>query len=250
MKRRNRERFAHVLIWDQGNFTTQNEDVVYIRSVLTKAGICNVYAICDGMGGCENGGAASKLCVARIDEWVEEKLIPILKVSRRKPYLRKQLIRSSGLHLFKEMNEELFRLGRRNQSEYGTTALVCVMFRKQYYMLHIGDCYAFRMRKTIRQLTKVHRTDGHVVTRCLGMNRDGVADFVCGTIRKRDSFLLCSDGFIADKPKQYFEELMCVTNKDRNHAQYETRLKGHTKRLKKLGRTDNISAICIWKENS
>lgn len=247
MQRRIKKRFSHVYLWEKGNLRKSNEDAIYIRSVLTKAGPCNLYAICDGMGGYEFGKEASSLCVKRIDEWFDEKLLMILSSCYKRPFKLRKLIRKSAEKLMFRMNEELFVLGRQRKCKMGSTALVCILFQNRIYMFHIGDCAVYRMARQGGQMNHPQSINGNVLTNCLGINRNATMEFRCQSLRRKEKLLLCTDGFDKNTDYQVLYNLLLVSKERASNFQYEKRLQMQAKQQMQNGITDNMSAIYVWR---
>lgn len=248
LKRRKKKQYQSILLWEIGNSRQENEDALYRRSVMTKAGQCGMYAVCDGMGGYGHGGQASRLCVERMDEWFDQTLLQVLKVGMHRPLGMKKMIKQAMQKLYTEINEELFRIGRTKKLELGTTALVCIMFQRKYYVLHIGDCAFYRMKKRMIRVNSLHRMSKHELTKCLGINREMMPDFMCGKLHANEKYLLCSDGFYQGTSNIELQTLMQVSGSEELRKRYERRLMEHVKAQMRRLRTDNMSAIWIWKE--
>lgn len=227
----------------------RNEDAMLFRSSLFSDGEVVFAALCDGMGGMEKGAEASLLCIREMELWFDRQLMPLLMRERQSDRKLKKAIRAKGFFLYRQMNQKLFDKMRREKSRMGTTALMCLIYRKRYYLFHIGDSRAYRIKriwkKTVfKQLTKDHGNE-RGISRCLGLNREWKPDFLCGSI-KSGGILLCTDGFSNQYEQKVWEACLIPDSlQDEN---------GICRRLKELavfnlrkGETDNISALYVGK---
>lgn len=254
--------FASTWIWEKGKRLAWNEDALYVRGVRTKKGGCFLYGICDGMGGSAHGREASAFVVERLDEWFEEQLLPILERLAKRPFwrsatkrMRANMIKNSGLIFFEEVNNQLFKLGKRDRGGWGTTASVCMIYQNCFYLFHVGDSAIFRFgqngfRRQEGSLTKAHKK-GHALTKCLGMNREGSVDFRWGRLGKNEIFLLCSDGFYGGRKLDGFREVFGtkLTEKsvENQKKTYQKRLLEVVESQMRRGEQDNLSAILAWR---
>ena len=53
-----------------------NEDSVLFRETLFKGGTLSMACVCDGMGGMDEGAYASSFCIAKLEEFYDQILVP------------------------------------------------------------------------------------------------------------------------------------------------------------------------------
>lgn len=252
MLKRKNQTLSCVYLWERGSVRVRNEDAICIRSVRTARGICALYCICDGMGGCGRGMEAAKLSISRIEEWYDRQLLSLLEKWSRHPLsvsngMRKKIIKNSGLKMFQKLNEELFKLGRKEKAIWGCTASMCVVVEGCVYWFHVGDSAIFRSDRMKRGMTDRHRAKDGALTRCLGGNRDGKVDF--GLAKLGNSrYLICSDGFLCDMTWRRLRDILGTEHKHKTKEHYKKRLEKIADYQIKNGGTDNMSAILFWKD--
>jgi len=158
-----------------------------------------VICLCDGMGGLDNGGLASRVVVEAVKDFFSKDT---------------DFIELRGI--IKKVNTSLYEKSRAEKISLGTTCTIVFCIGGTYHILHIGDsrCY----RKSVREekvyvLTKDHtvleryKDEGKVLperlarkykntlTRCIGVAPNIDLDYSTGKYEKGDLFLVCSDGF-------------------------------------------------------
>ena len=248
MKKSKKQSVEQVWLWEKGEVRNRNEDVICIRNVCTAKGVCALYGIFDGIGGYEGGGEAAALAGSRMEEWFDGQLLPLLEEVGSRTFgatqrLYRRLIQNSGSLLFSKLNEELFRMGRRNGYICGCTAAVCLLWQETVYWFHVGDGGVY-CTKSQQSLTKVHCTPRGELFRCLGGNRDGRVDFGCRKLAG-DLFLVCSDGFLEKIEWEEIRESLLSCEKEKKQLEKRIRKIREYQRLRKS--EDNSSAILFWR---
>lgn len=230
----------------------ENEDALLFRCSLLSEGELWFAAVCDGMGGMENGMEASAICIREMETWFDRQLIPCIYEHDRHKGKLEQIIKSKGFTLYRQMNRELFQKMRTEGMTMGTTAMMCILYKGRYYLFHIGDSRTYLLGRLInffvcKQITKDHGNE-QGLSKCLGLNREWKPDFYSGNLGKR-GLLLCTDGFFRKFDKNIWKrcldvkKLKCETaigKRLREIAAYNIRQK----------EGDNISAIYMGGEGN
>ena len=84
-------RYLTGVYWERGRRAMRNQDSVVLLQVLTARGRVLMAAVCDGMGGLEQGETASGYVTRRLQEWFYASLLRAIR--KRKAYW---IIRRSG----------------------------------------------------------------------------------------------------------------------------------------------------------
>lgn len=199
----------------KGNVRSNNEDAYYFNGIFAELkdmdqetnlhGIFHddsvLFAICDGMGGYENGEIASYTAVSRM------------------PELQKMLVSTdfstTVTQWVKETNTAIIQAAR----EGGCTLAMLYYRSNRIYIAHIGDSRIYRFHhEKLTRITKDHSKvqvlldagiitekeietypQKHVITRALGMNEDDNGKCL-PTIQEPlfaengDRYIICSDG--------------------------------------------------------
>ncbi|MDE6388607.1 MAG: serine/threonine-protein phosphatase [Lachnospiraceae bacterium] len=234
--------------WERGSEAEQNQDSLVVLQVVTAKGRVLLAAVCDGMGGESHGEKASGYVTQRLQEWFYESLLRA--VQRKKAYW---IIRRSLDRLAYDMQEQLSRYAKKEEIRMGTTMTVLVLWERTYLLWHLGDSRVYRLGAFRKGKTDCDRavcmTTDHVrgsnqLTKCVGSFRYERPDFVMGTIKEGQAFLMCSDGFRNRIDSQeIYDALNPGTVKEEEQASRRLREIGVT--CMKRGEKDNMSAIYI-----
>lgn len=232
--------------WERGCKALCNQDSVVLLQVLTARGRVVMAAVCDGMGGLEQGETASGYVTRRLQEWFYESLLRAIR--KRKAYW---IIRRSLDRLAYDMQEQLSRYAGREEIGMGSTMTVLVLWEKTYLLWHLGDSRASRVsvpgkdrRSGLHCMTTDHVRGRNQLTKCIGSFGFMRPDFKMGSFGNGHAFLLCSDGFRRCVTAQ---ETADVLNPETiaQEAQAERRLREIGEACMKRGETDNLSAVYI-----
>lgn len=222
-----------------------NEDALLFRSSLFAGGELLFMAVCDGMGGMENGAEASGFCIREMETWYDRQLLPYIGTCSRQLRDIGPALKSKGFCLYRQMNQALFQQMRCTGRKMGSTATMCIVYENRYYLFHVGDSRAYLLKhrmgnSSFRQLTIDHG-NGNGLSRCMGLNKEWKPDFKTGRIGKK-GMLLCSDGFYRQYKKAVWKG--CLNpQKLEGEESIRKRLREIADYNMRQGEQDNISAI-------
>ena len=143
---------------------------------------------------------------------------------------------------------EIFEYGRKQKIMIGTTATVLVTSGRQFAVIHVGDTRAYKLSRNItgrmNQLTVDQSVNDYMLTQSIGTGETVHPDIVRGKTDRGEVFLLCTDGFRhkndnASLRKGFLPQLM------KGREEMEKNLRIYVDRARKLGETDDISAVVI-----
>lgn len=220
---------------DVGAYRPVNQDAVFCRYLQKNGEIFALCAVCDGVGGLENGEVASGFLVDRMGKWFQE-ILSWIDISAVNPGILCSHLKDA----VEEWNEELIELQRNRNIRTGTTMSLLMIIRQAYYIIHVGDSRIYRYREKAEQLT----TDACVTRIEQGRTKNYLSNFMGkgqelwfqlleGQVLEGDLFLLCSDGFYHCLMEEDFPEI------DKVHG------KEMVKKLIRRGERDNISAVFL-----
>lgn len=222
--------------WDCGQ-QMENQDSITVQQVMTNRGRVLMAVVCDGIGGLQKGEVASGYVIERMVANFYRQLITL--IGRGKPV---STLQKSILRCMYSIQEELGRYVRGKELQMGTTMSLLLIFRNRYLICHIGDSRIYHCsRKGMKQLTNDHSGGGHRLLKCIGSFPFQMPDMSTGKVRRKQGFLLCTDGF---HNRQNWGELFdpsCIAEEE----QIERRLRENAISVKKRGEKDNLSAIYI-----
>ncbi len=206
-----------------------------------------LYAVCDGMGGNENGEDASFGAVSSLQAENKEKT---------KSYDKKKF--TSTLQNY---SDSLYRNSRRKGYKSGTTIVAASIQNEKLLLVNVGDSRIYRFRgNQLKQMTVDHsrvqklislgmitpeeaRThpERHVITQYLGMNADIRLSpyYVSETVEKNDIYLLCSDGLTDMVTDQQLESILTEQSNPKELVQTLVKTALHN------GGRDNVTAMVL-----
>lgn len=187
-------------ITDIGKKRSINQDYLFC-SEEPVGSFPNLFVIADGMGGHRAGDYASRLCVTKVVEALENTKC------------------TTTVSKFKEAIEYANRVvyGEANSNEayegMGTTMVAAVLEEDNLYIANIGDSRLYKIGATLKQITEDHslveemvkkgeleknaarsHPNKNIITRAVGTNQTVEADYFEIKASPGDIFLLCSDG--------------------------------------------------------
>jgi len=192
--------FSMIAATDVGSVRPLNEDSVRIVPQY------NIAVVADGMGGHKAGEIASRMAVNTLCNYFEEQHL-----------IHEDTVELNSLEILSEAisaaNSEVYSNARKTvQMEGMGTTLVAAYFNENTLNIgHIGDsrCYRYSSGE-LKQLTTDHTLASdmllqnpdspvptyshHVLKKALGIESRCEPDVFSISVRKKDIFLMCSDG--------------------------------------------------------
>lgn len=188
--------------------------------------------ICDGIGGLADGEQASSYVVRQLANWFMSEGYKLRTKKQRKMIQQ----------LCFQLHEEITDYGRENRIRLGTTVTIVLMSYKRIYWFHTGDCRLYLVRgKKVKKLTEEHHDKRGNLNRAIGVGEWHLPITGSRWIRKRDKFLLCTDGFYRNLDQE--ELRMWGKRKVESEAQANRMLRQIFQKKMAAGEKDNISAL-------
>ncbi len=205
---------------DIGTVRKTNQDCVIVKTAISSAGKVVLAAICDGMGGLDEGSYASTTVTKLIEQWFQQRLSAWLEDGCSDMAFRKEWTELMSL-----ANRELIQYGSERELRVGTTCTTLLLLPRRYYISHVGDTRVYEISDTVVRLTHDHTVaardarnglismeeaeyseNNRILTQCVGVSGDANPEFYFGTTRTDTVYLLCSDGFRHKlKPKELLD---------------------------------------------
>lgn len=180
---------------DIGVRRKENQDNYWSALLKVDGEDAGVICLCDGMGGLNNGGLASRIVVESVRDYF------------------KSNIDFDGLStVLQHANNTIHSIAVGEGSRMGTTCTVLLCYEGIYRILHVGDsrCYLLRDHN-FSALTRDHsalakykitkdknpdlyKKYKNSLTRCIGVKEFVQTDYIEGEYLPGDTFLCCSDG--------------------------------------------------------
>lgn len=195
---------------DVGISKKTNQDSLAIKIVNTKDGVVAFGIVCDGMGGLSKGELASKEVIMSFCNWFDNQFVDSVENGT---FDENQLV-TQWNDIVQSENKRLGAFGEENHLMLGTTLSAMLMYKEQYYIVHVGDSRIYELANTVTQLTNDQtfiareiaagrmteeqaKTDPRrsVLLQCVGASQIVEPEFTKGTIQRNAVYMLCSDGF-------------------------------------------------------
>lgn len=241
LERKKLDYYADVY-WDRGRERKINQDSLVLLQALTLQGRVLMAAVCDGMGGLDMGETASGYLTEELITWFYDVLLDA--VGKKKPLW---VIRRSMERLVYRMQRRIGIYAEKHDLSLGSTMSLLVLWEKRYLLWHLGDSRIYRLydhkRSKIKLLTKDHTKDRNELTKCIGSFGFFLPDFKMGTIRKREAFLLCSDGFWHTVKTEEIAGTFAPSQMREENIQRRLREIGEA--AMRRGERDNLSAVYV-----
>lgn len=195
---------------DVGISKKTNQDSLAIKIVNTKDGVVAFGIVCDGMGGLSKGELASKEVIMAFCNWFDNQLVDSIEDGT----FNENILVNQWNEIVQSENKRLGAFGEENHLMLGTTLSALLLYKEQYYIVHVGDSRIYEMTNDVLQLTKDQtfiareiaagrmteeqaKTDPRrsVLLQCVGASQIVEPEFTKGTIKRNAVYMLCSDGF-------------------------------------------------------
>ena len=207
--------------------------------------------VCDGMGGVNGGGTASRIAVDSIKDQIKRSYNKDLNPSAIRNLLESSVY-NANMAIYQKQQEDPLLNGM------GTTVVVSIIFGDHLYTAHIGDSRAYIIsNNNINQITTdhsivqqmvdkgeitkeeaMHHPRKNLITRALGVDQEVPADYIEKEFYPSDTLVLCTDGlsnYISEK-----EIYNCYKNND-----IDLICDILISKAKDLGGDDNITVVLL-----
>ena len=234
--------------WSVGAGGGNNQDSLSLQHIKLRRGECLLAVVCDGIGSLSHSEEASGLAVRLMTDWFYHEGKEL--ICQNSP---KEIILFALQRQISHIQEILKKFQQLKQLQTGTTLSALIIIRRHYYLIHIGDSRIYQIQKRkllgksyrVRLLTRDDRNEKGQLLKCLGVTGEDTACFMCGRLRKRTGFLLCTDGFAYGRQLKRFGEVIGPMLRNGGADILQRRLELLGMQAEKDGSRDNMSAIAI-----
>lgn len=244
---------------DIGNYKNINQDNILVQIGDGPYGEFGLMVVCDGVGGLSHGEIASSIAINAFKLWWKNEVINIITSADED-------IITSMESVVNKINLRIINAGKQNNSLYGTTVSCIFIYNDKYYIVHVGDSRIYKLENKFKQITEDHSLvayqvknmiiseeeaeqspQKHVLIQCVGAKEKIDIYKRIGSIREREFFLLCTDGFYnkldIDTLKKNINNHKMINNDILQEISRKT-----VKNIKDQGEKDNISVILVYSE--
>ncbi len=247
-------RTVYSICSEQGDSRAENQDSILARSGEIAGRTAGLFVVADGCGGLSYGGSVSRLLTDSFQVIWEEELPKLLYGGRN----RQDTILSALRKWMDQINAAAYQFGRQVGEKVGSTATILLTLGRRYYILNVGDSRAYLYRRgVLRQLTEdqslladllrnreitLEQADNftrkNVLTMCVGGYEKVQCFCTYGKLRRKDIFLLCSDGLYRGLGEEHLGAYLPAEVEEESAS----RLRGH---IAAGGASDNVSALLL-----
>jgi len=225
--------------YDKGDFMPVQQDALVEEAAAFHGREAYLLAVCDGIGGMEEGEYVSGYVTMRLRNWFYDAYLTHI----RKHHSRRRIKRDCYGMLY-DCNRYFQVYGERYGVKTGTTMTMAVLWRRKYLVFHVGDSRAFILGRRCKKLTEDDCYEGNVLSRCIGSFPWRGVYFAKGNLRRRERLLVCSDGFWRRvKEKELLQSL--GGRKKVSEEQLEKRLYKLGREGRMRGEKDNQAAVIV-----
>lgn len=183
---------------DIGSSRQTNQDSLFIKLAGYGENQICIGAVCDGVGGLQDGELASVLSTLLLRQWFDRLL--------EEPPQGIDPLKQGLLDCMHHINQRITEYSKERGIHTGTTLSVFLATGQRFVIAHIGDSRIYKVDGGLYQLTMDHTTTQlrsragamvpkRLLTQCVGY-RDELAIFCQeGWVKPQEVYLLCSDGF-------------------------------------------------------
>jgi len=185
----------------------------------------SLFMVADGLGGLPDGEIASSSVIGCMQELAER--IDCMRELAQSVQTAHRLLR-------------LKNAGKDEFDSMATTLTACFFQAREFWLAHVGDCRLYRARKgKIKQLTRDHAIDDHVLTQALGLDKEVDVESKRFGWHVGDRYMICSDGLYGlVKDEEILKHI--VENEDLTECVGKL-----VEAARKAGGDDNITVIVI-----
>lgn len=243
---------------DVGIKKATNQDSLCLKVAQTSVGTVVLAIVCDGMGGLQKGEVASASVVDAFSAWFEKELPTQLAKNDFDE------IQYRWDRIIKEQNQRIGEHGRTFKIQLGTTLTALLLIDTKFMLIgHVGDSRVYRINHHLEILTEDQTVVGreikrgnltpeqaksdprrNVLLQCIGASKLVEPQFIHGTPRQGEAYMLCSDGFrhmiTEEEIYQAFSPPVLI-----NEALMEQKVNELVELNKQRQELDNISVMLI-----
>lgn len=232
--------FMYANLWDKGDFYARNQDSFSIQAVYTGSGPYAMALICDGVGSLAKGEYAGGVVANVMTNWFYQCAVGLLCRNASKGKILCSFQRALG-----EAHHQLLCEGEKEGLWMGTTCSLLLLSAKHFYFFHVGDCSCYMIGKKIKEISIKQVNERGELRGIVGAGPLPELYFRSGSYRKKQCFLLCSDGYSRCLSAQGLSALGCGSKTSKVN---ERLLKEMLQRGRRKGERDNCTAIVIGRK--
>ena len=238
-----------------------NQDACCARIFRTQLHTVVLAAVCDGVGGMEEGEYASKSTIQALNNWFDYRLDKLVLEEGKDDLI--SILSEEIKDVIERQHQTILAYSREKAIKTGTTLTAMLFVDYNYFIVQIGDSRAYCVKDGLIQLTEDQslvameikegrlteeqaRIDKrrNIILQCIGASKDLIPVYQRGTILSGASYFLCSDGFVHQFSRDELEVAMHPDEQDDINSMHSRLLK-NIEAVKARGEKDNITVVWI-----
>ncbi len=254
-------RFISEMQTDMGICRKVNQDACCVRMMKTGGHSLLLAAVCDGVGGMQEGDYASKSTIQSLNHWFDYTIGREMQGKDGRQIM--DCLHSGIESCVQAQNRMIYEYARENGIQVGTTLTLLLIWDREYITAQVGDSRAYCMDGELRQITEdqsfvaqevragrlsseaaKHDKRRNIILQCIGGAKSLRVVYQAGRIERDAVFLLCSDGFIHELSDGEIKEWM-KPEFFSDRAAMKRRLADAVSMVKARGERDNITAVLV-----
>ena len=241
------------VLCETGDVKPTNQDRVFAQEAMIDGKHTCLYVVADGVGGLAKGEDISTLATEYFKRWFAS-LCASNKIDGNLISCLNECVNL--------VNGAAYEYSMSDGEKMGSTLALLLTVDDTYYVCNVGDSRVYRYNgKKAQQLSYDHsliadmvrngaitsqEAESHesknVITKCLGVSQTVSPYLVTGKMSKRETFVICSDGFYNYADKKSADKIIAKKN---IHPQKGVQMLRKTIPQAKAG--DNVSIILVKK---
>lgn len=240
---------------DAGDCRTENQDAVYAVQGEINGHTVGLFVVADGCGGMQYGKQISHMAAAML-QYFWEMILPDLLDGT---VVSEMQVTESLELVIQQINTQAYQFAQQSDSRVGSTLSVLLLIDRQYYIKNIGDSRIYAVRGRLRRLTEDQTlladmvrngelspeqaeqdSRQHVLSMCIGAQESVQIHSVSGVLRRKERFLVCSDGLYGKLTEQELQQSI-----GRHHGSLEKCVQELRHQIAAGQATDNVSIILV-----
>ncbi len=210
---------------DIGTCRQVNQDACCVRMMKIGRHSLILAAVCDGVGGLQEGDYASKSTIQALNHWFDYTISR--NVHGKEPEQLMEYLQGEIEQCIQKQNRMIWEYAQEKGIKTGTTLTVLIILNQRYITAQIGDSRAYRIGRELCQLTEdqsvvareikagrlsrseaKHDKRRNIILQCIGMSEGLQIVYKGGYVEGEDVFFLCSDGFVHELEDHEIKELL------------------------------------------
>ncbi|MDE7334288.1 MAG: serine/threonine-protein phosphatase [Lachnospiraceae bacterium] len=246
---------------DIGTCRLVNQDACCVRMMKIDGYSLVLAAVCDGVGGMQEGGYASKSTIQFLNNWFDYTVSKNIRGKNQEQLMK--YLHDEIEQCIQKQNRLLYEYAQDKGIRTGTTLTLLVIINESYITAQIGDSRAYRINHELQQLTEDQSVVAreiragrlspreakydkrrNIILQCVGASENLQIAFGSGNVGREDVFMLCSDGFVHELEDNEIKKILSPALLV-NRSSIKKCIADAVSLVKERGERDNITVVLV-----